>query len=243
VLIAIGLYVRTQIVETPEFLAMKQAHREHKIPMLDAIRSQYRQILLAAGVLVMINAGFYVTSVFMLTYGGLTLGLGMGTMLNAVMVATFVQMFATVGFGALSDRVGRVPIVMGSAALMAVYIFPLFWLMQTKDPLVITLALTVSAIIFGALYGPIAALFAEAFDTGVRYSGASLSYQVGAVLGGGLAPLIATLLLRQFNGATWPICLYLIALGALAIGSAAALGETSDRALVPAEPSTPRRNR
>jgi len=229
VLIAIGLYVRTKILETPEFLALKKAGREHRLPMLDAVRDHYREILLTAGTLLMINAGFYVTAVFMLSYGGIALGLGMGLMLNAVMVATFVQIFASIGFGALSDRVGRVPVVMGGAIFVALYIFPMFWLVQTKDPLLLTVGLTIGAIAFGALYGPIAALFAEAFETGVRYSGASLGYQIGAVFGGGLAPLIATALLARSGGATWPICLYMIVLAMVAVACLAALGETSDR--------------
>ena len=229
VLIAIGLYVRTKILETPEFLALKRSGREHKLPMLDAIRGHYREILLTAGTLLMINAGFYVTSVFMLSYGGITLKLGMGTMLNAVMVATFVQIFATTSFGALSDRIGRVPVVMGSAVFVALYIFPLFWLLQTRDPMLVTAGITVAAIAFGALYGPIAALFAETFDTGVRYSGASLGYQIGSVFGGGLAPLIATAMLQRSGGATWPVCLYLIGLAVIAVACLAALGETSDR--------------
>jgi MFS family permease len=228
VLIGVGLYVRTKIVETPEFLALKQAGREHKQPMLDAIREHYREILLTAGTLLLINAGFYVTAVFVLTYGGLTLGLGMSTMLNAVMVATFVQIFATIGFGALSDRIGRIPVLRAAVIFVALYIFPLFWLLQTRDALIVTAALTVSAIAFGALYGPIAALFAEAFETSVRYSGASLGYQIGAVFGGGLAPLIATGLLQRY-GATWPICVYMIALGVLALVCLGLLGETSDR--------------
>jgi MFS transporter, MHS family, shikimate and dehydroshikimate transport protein len=231
VLIGIGVYVRTRIVETPEFLALKQAGRQHKQPMLDAIREHYREILLTAGTLLLINAGFYVTAVFVLTYGGLTLGLGMGTMLNAVMVATAVQIFASIGFGALSDRVGRIPVLTAATIFVALYIFPLFWLLQTKDPVVVTAALTVSAIAFGALYGPIAALFAEAFDTSIRYSGASLGYQIGAVFGGGLAPLIATGLLQHY-GATWPICVYMIVLSVVALSCLSLLGETSDRRAV-----------
>jgi len=229
VLIAVGLYVRTRILETPEFLALKRAGRQHQLPILDAIRENYREILLTAGTLLMINAGFYVTAVFMLSYGGFTLQLGMGTMLNAMMVATFVQIFASIGFGALSDRVGRVPVLMSAAVFAALYMFPLFWFMQTKDPLLVTLGLTIAAVAFGALYGPIAALFAEAFDTGVRYSGASLGYQIGSVFVGGLAPLIAAGLLRLFDGATWPICLYMIGLSVIALACLAMLGETSDR--------------
>lgn len=229
VLIAIGLYVRTRILETPEFLALKRARGARKLPMLDAVRGNYREILLTAGTLPVINGGFYLTSVFMLSYGGLTLGMGMSTMLNAVMVATLVLMFATIGFGMLSDRVGRLPVMMGSLAFIGLYIFPLFWLVQTSDPVLVTIGLAIGMVGFGGLAGPIAALLAEVFDTSVRYSGASLGYQIGSLFGGGFSPLIATSLLVRSGGATWPICLYIIALGAIAAVCLAILGETYDR--------------
>ena len=225
VMIVIGLYIRTKILETPEFLALKRRGRESRLPVLDAVRRHYREILLTAGTFLLINGGYYMIVVFMLSYGGVTLGMGIGTMLNAVMVASFVQMFACVAFGALSDRVGRVPVVMGGAIFIGLFVFPLFWLVQTKDPGLVTLGLTIGLIGFGALYGPVAAFFTEIFDTGVRYSGASLGYQIGTVFGGGLAPLIATALLTRFGGETWPICLYVIALCVLAIICLALLGE------------------
>jgi MFS family permease len=163
----------------------------------------------------------------MLSYGGRTLGLGFSTMLNAVMVASFFQIFASIGFGALSDRVGRLPVVMSAAIFIGLYIFPLFWLVETKDPVIITVAMTVALIAFGAVYGPVAAFFTEIFDPAVRYSGASLGYQLGAVFGGGLAPLIATSLQASFGGAIWPVCLYVIALVVIAVICLSLLGETN----------------
>jgi len=235
-MILIGLYVRTKILETPEFLALKRTGRAERVPVLEAIRRHPREILLTAGAFLLINGGYFVIVVFMLSYGGRTLGLGIGTMLNAVMVASFFQVFACIGFGALSDRVGRLPVVMGGAIFIGLYIFPLFWLVETKDPVIITVAMTVALIGFGALYGPVAAFFTEIYEPSVRYSGASLGYQLGAVFGGGLAPLIATSLQAAFGGAIWPVCLYVIALVVIALICLACLGETSrDRALAPAE--------
>jgi len=225
VMIAIGLYVRTKILETPESLALQQEGRGSKLPILDAVKSYYREILLTAGTFLLINGGYFVVVVFMLSYGGVTLGIGIRTMLNAVMVASAVQIVACIAFGALSDRIGRVPVVMGGAVFIGLYIFPLFWLVQTKDPALVTLGMTIALTAFGAVYGPVAAYFTEIFDTSVRYSGASLGYQIGAVFGGGLAPLIATALLASFGGAIWPICLYVIALSVLAVICLAILGE------------------
>ena len=229
VMIAIGIYVRTRIVETPEFLALKRAGRDRPLPVLDALRRHWREILLTAGTFLLVNGGYFVIVVFMLSYGGVRLGVGITAMLNAVMVASFFQVFACVGFGALSDRVGRRPVVMGGAVFIALYIFPLFAMIDTKDPALITLAMTLGLVGFGALYGPVAAFFTEIFSAEVRYSGASIGYQIGAVFGGGLAPLISTALSAQFGGATWPVCLYVIALAVLALVCLGLIGETRGR--------------
>jgi len=229
VMIAIGIYVRTRIVETPEFLALKRAGRDRPLPVLDALRRHWREILLTAGTFLLVNGGYFVIVVFMLSYGGVRLGVGITAMLNAVMVASFFQVFACIGFGALSDRVGRRPVVMGGAVFIALYIFPLFAMIDTKDPALITLAMTLGLVGFGALYGPVAAFFTEIFSAEVRYSGASIGYQIGAVFGGGLAPLISTALSAQFGGATWPVCLYVIALAVLALVCLGLIGETRGR--------------
>jgi len=230
-MVLIGMYVRTKILETPEFMAIQRAGRAPKIPVLEAIHRHGREILLTAGTFLLINGGYFVVVVFMLSYGGRTLGLGIPTMLNAVMVASFFQIFASIGFGALSDRVGRLPVVMSAAIFIGLYIFPLFWLVDTKDPVIITAAMSVALIAFGAVYGPVAAFFTEIYAAEVRYSGASLGYQLGAVFGGGLAPLIATSLQASAGGATWPVCLYVIALAVIAVICLGLIGETNrDRA-------------
>jgi MHS family shikimate/dehydroshikimate transporter-like MFS transporter len=226
VMILIGLYVRTKIVETPEFLATQRQGRTPRVPVLEAIRRYWRQILLTAGAFLLINGGYFVIVVFMLGYGGRTLGVGIPTMLNAVMIASFFQVFASIGFGWLSDKIGRIPVVMGAAIFIGCYVFPLFWMVETKDPVTITVAMTIALIAFGAVYGPVAAFFTEIYDPTVRYSGASLGYQLGALVGGGFAPLIATGLQAWAGGATWPVCLYVIALAVLAVICLAALGET-----------------
>jgi len=118
-----------------------------------------------------------------------------------------------------------VPVVIAGVLFVGLYIFPLFWLVQTKNPALVTLGLTVALAAFAAVFGPIAAYFTEIFPTNVRYSGASIGYQIGSVFGGGLAPLIATALLAHFGGATWPICLYVIALVVLAVICLTILGE------------------
>jgi len=225
-MILMGLYVRTRILETPEFLAVQREGRLSSLPAMEAVRRHYREILLIAGAFLMSNATFYVTSVFMLSYGNSTLGIGINAMLNALAVKSFATIVAAAAFGALSDRFGRVPVILGSVLFMALYIFPLFWLVQTRDPTAVTLGLGLAGVGIVAINGPVAAFSTEVYDASLRYSGATLGTQMGAVFGGGFSPLIAQAMLAHFGGATWPICLYVIVLSVLAVGCVAALGET-----------------
>lgn len=228
-MIAVGLYVRTKTLETPEFLALKREGRESKRPVLEAIRANYREVLLTAGPFVLNNGTFYLSSVFLLTYVGVTLGVGINTVLNAMLVASIIRIFACVAFGALSDRIGRVPVVLGGIAFTALNAFPLFWLVQTKDPILVTLGMALAAIGLSAVWGPIAVFVTELFGARVRYSGTSLGYQIGAVFGGGLAPLVATGLLKQSGGETWPISVYIIAMAVVAFFCVSIIGETYKR--------------
>lgn len=235
VIALIGLYGRTRLDETLEFNAMQRQQRVKRMPVVDAIRHHPREILLTTGAFMFINGGYFILVVFMIAYGARTLKLGVPVMLNAVMVASFAQIFACLLFGALSDRVGRRPVVIGGILFIALFVFPLFWMVQTRDPVFITLGMSITLIGFGAAYGPVAAMFTELFGTDTRYSGASLGYQLGAVLGGGFSPLIATALLAAFDQQIWPVCGYVILLAAVAIGCLIALKET--RRPLTAEPS------
>jgi MFS family permease len=121
------------------------------------------------------------------------------------------------------------PIVLFGALFTGLNAFPLFWLVQTKNPSLVTLAVVLASVGIAAIWGPIAVFVTEIFGTRVRYSGASLGYQIGTVFGGGLAPLIATGLLKQFGGQTWPISLYIIAMAAVAFVCVLFIGETHKR--------------
>jgi MHS family shikimate/dehydroshikimate transporter-like MFS transporter len=228
-MIGIGIYVRTRIVETPEFLALKREGRERPVPILDAARRHYREILLTAGAVTMTTTTFLITSVFILTYGSRTLGISIHTMLHGLIALSVVSIVASVAFGALSDRIGRVPVVIAGVVLVALCVFPLFWLVQTKDAGLIILGLALFGFVSAAMHGPVAAFYTEIYDTSVRYSGATLGTQIGIVLGGGFSPLIATALLAHFGGATWPICLYVIGLAVVAIPCFWALGASRNR--------------
>jgi metabolite-proton symporter len=208
-LVAVGLFIRLSIVESPIF-ARVQAEGVSKMPVLEAVRRYPRNILLAMGARFAENASFYVCTVFVLSYAT-SIGVAKQTVLNGVLIGSAVEFFTIPLFGMLSDRIGRRPVYMAGAAGMAFFAFPFFRLVDSGNPALIWTAIAVGiGVCHAAMYGPQAAFFSELFGTRVRYSGASLGYQLASPLAGGLAPLIATALLSWSGGKPWPVALYLI---------------------------------
>lgn len=231
VLIAVALYIQLKLEETPEFHQLKEAsalqHQDRvrrlvaergvpatqieeelaaerrPSPVLEAIRNYPREIILAAGALLAVMVSFYLFTTFMIAYGTNPAGLNLPrqTMLAAVLVSQLAAIPMLLGFAAYSDRHGRYGVFMAGAALQGVWGFVMFPLIDTGSFALILLALTISQIFFAMMYGPQAALFAELFSARVRYSGASLGYQLGAILGGALAPIIATALVARYKSA------------------------------------------
>lgn len=200
VLVAVGLYVWVSIAETPVFRRAMESQTRARVPALDMIRT-YPAVLLLASVL------FYTTTTFSLSYGTGELGLQNSTLLYATLISVSVMGVAVPVFATLSDRVGRP--CMAGALLALAWAFPMFWLFDTGNPVLITVAFTVGMLAFAVLYGPMGAYLPELFGTRLRYSGASVSYN----LGGAFAPIIASSLLILAGG-SWSISLY-IALMAL----------------------------
>ncbi len=200
-LILVGLFIRLRILETPLFARVKEQGREARAPIIDAFRHSTPAILLSAGARFVEQAPFYLFTVFVITYGiSKTIHLERGTILNAITIGAFLELFTIPLFGSLSDRFGRRLWYLIGCVLMAAFAFPYFLLMNTGNAVLFGLAVVLSLTIFHAwVYGPQAALIAERFGTKSRYSGASLGYQLAAPFAGGLAPIIALLLL---NGKT-----------------------------------------
>jgi MFS family permease len=144
------------------------------------------------------NGTFYIFTVFVLSYGTDELKLPKNTMLGGVVLAALIGLFTIPSFGALSDRVGRRPVYLFGALFTLLFTFPFFWLINSKSAILVWLAITLAVNVgHDAMYGPQAAYFSELFGTRVRYTGASLSYQLTSVFAGGFAPLIATALLAS----------------------------------------------
>ena len=201
-LIALGLFIQRRIEETAAF---RQLHAEggepRRSPVLEALRLYPRQILLAAGAFIAQNLTFYIFVTWIIAYGTdpARLALPRGTMLAGVTIGALANAPSLLITGAISDRLGRRGIYMTGAALLGLWSFAVFPLVDTGSLLWIGVAIAVGQICSSMMYGPQAAFLTELFSTRVRYSAASLGYQLGAICGGGLAPLIATALLTAFG--------------------------------------------
>ena len=227
VLVAVGLFVRLKILETPAFQQMQESGGSSELPVVDVFRYHWRSLLLTMGAFFLLNGGFYVTVTFMLAYGTQNIGVGSGTMLTGVLIAGTVQIFAIGAFAALSDRVGRRPVYLGGAIFLLLFSFPLFWMVNTGVAPLIWLAMSIALVALGAMYGPSGAFFSELFSTRVRYSGASLGYQLASAVAGGFAPVIAVALLSAYG---YPaVALYMIVMALITITAVYLATETYQR--------------
>jgi len=228
ILIGVGLFVRLAIVESPLFTRIKEAGGESRAPILDAVRDHPKSVLLAMGARLAENGAFYLYTVFVLTYATqASIGFSRSTVLAAISIAAVIELFSMPAFGALSDRFGRRPVYLFGAIFTALFAFPFFWMIESSNATLMVLAI-VLALVFGhsAMYGPQASFFSELFGTRVRYSGASLGYQLSSVIAGGLSPLIATGLLRRY-GTSWQIALLIVGMGLVTAISVFLAAETA----------------
>jgi metabolite-proton symporter len=216
ILIGVGLFIRLSIYESPAFSRVRESGTEARMPIVDVLRTYPRNVILGVGSRIGIDAAFYILTVYSLTHISTNLGLSQNVGLLAVSIAALIEIFTIPAFASLSDRVGRKPLLIGGAALLGLWTFPFFWLLNTESTLLIIFAVVVGlAVAHAAVYGTQASFYAELFGTRVRYSGASFSYQISGIFGGALAPLIATSLFPA--GGTTLISVYVAAVCALSI--------------------------
>jgi len=199
VLVAIGLFIRLRVMESPSFERLKDSGGESRMPLLDVFREHPREVLVGMGIRFAQNLVFYIFTVFVLSYGEKTLGYPRSVMLRGVMIASFLGLFATPFWSYLSDRVGRRPIFLAGGIFLLAFSYPFFWLFE-RGPAFVPIAMILGMNIgHDMMYGPMGATLSELFGTRVRYSGASLTYQLTSVVSGGVAPFIATVLLAKYG--------------------------------------------
>jgi metabolite-proton symporter len=237
-LVLIGIYVQLKIEDTPVFRELQHRSAEskreaglRKAPLLEAIRRYWREILQAAGAFFVVNATFYILISGMLDYATKTVGMSRTSILWCVMAAGLTQVVTMPFFGALTDRMGtRKKLYLTGTVLMALFAFPMFWMVNTGSVPLVFLALLIGFTIHATMYGPQATLYAEMFPADVRYSGASLGYQFASVFAGGLAPFVMTALLAA-TGSSWSVSLYIVAGAAVTFVAVATIKERFRRDL------------
>jgi MFS family permease len=227
-LVGIGLYIRLSILETPVFSRLVSENKIERTPILEVLKRRPRQILLSAVARMGEQAPFYIFTAFVFTYGTKVLGVSRDLLLTGVLTASALSFFTIPFSGYLSDRIGRRLMYMIGAAVTGVFGFIYFALLNTAIPGWIFLAVVLSLIPHGMMYGPQAALIAESFPGRLRYSGASLGYQLASLIAGGPAPLIAAWLFAKY-GSGYAIAAYILLCAILSLISTAMLKDFTSR--------------
>jgi MFS family permease len=228
VLVGVGLYIRIGILETPVFARLAAEKRIERAPVLEAIRRQPREILLTALCRMGEQAPFYILSAFVFAYGTNALHMPRNFLLSALLTATVISFPMTPFAGHLSDRFGRKRIYMLGALATGLYGFVYFGLLDTREPALVFLAIALSLLPHDLMYGPQAALIAESFAGSVRYSGASLGYQLSSIIAGGPAPLVATWLFSTYRSGR-AIAVFIAVCAAISLASTALLTDHTGR--------------
>ncbi|MHB1172262.1 MAG: MFS transporter [Lacisediminihabitans sp.] len=229
-LIVIGYLIRRAVSESPAFKEMTQRERESAAPLGQLFKSNSKQVILTALIFVGNNAAGYLLIAFFSAYATKALGMPAPSVLFATLLAAFGWLIFTMYGGALSDKIGRVRTFQIGYALIFVWIIPLFLLIDTKNIWLYGIALFVLTIGLGLSYGPMSAMYAEMFPVNVRYSGVSIGYALGSILGGAFAALIAQALL---NATHWSpsIGIYIMVLSAISFVAATLVKETKGNPL------------
>ncbi|MBP0619078.1 MFS transporter [Cupriavidus consociatus] len=242
-MVFVGMYIRLNVRETPEFARVKQRNAQTRIPFLDMMRRYPGNILKGMGARYIDGVFFNIFGVFSISYLTQTVNISRTEALVGVMAAAIAMCFFIPFFGHLSDRIGRTRVYFRGSLITALSAFPAFWLMLNSGQSMMLLWLSIVVpfgIFYAAVYGPEAALFCELFDARVRYTGISFVYQFSGIFASGITPIIATALLKSGGGKPWQICAYVTFAG-LVSALSVALIERRAGAGLPREGNAPAR--
>jgi metabolite-proton symporter len=228
VLVGIGLWIRLGILETPVFQELVKNNKVEKAPILEVIKKQPKEIILSAFARMAEQAPFYIFTAFIFAYATGTLHLSRDLILTAVLVASVVSFVSIPLSGHMSDRIGRRRMYIIGAIAVGIFGFIYFAMTDTATPWLVFLAIVLSLIPHDMMYGPQAALIAEAFTPRLRYSGASLGYQLASIIAGGPAPLIATALFAEYHS-SFVIAIYIAICAVISVVAAAMMPDYTGR--------------
>jgi MFS family permease len=228
IMVVVGLWIRLGILETPVFRKVMEEERIERVPVLEVLKRQPKQVLLTALLRLPEQGPGYIVGAFIFTYGTQVLHQSRDFLLWGVIAQTVLGFMWVTVSGALSDRVGRKNMYMAGCAIQAVFGFVYFAMLNTMNPTIIFIAIAISLLPVMTLYGPEAALIAESFSPRLRYSGASLGYQLASIIAGGPAPIIATWLFAEYHSRV-PIALYFVVVGVIGLISTALLADYTNK--------------
>ena len=230
VLILVGFVIRRSVDESPVFKEMQARKSESATPLRQLFRSNSKQVLQSALIFLANNAAGYLLIAFFSAYATKHLGMERGPVLLASTLAAFTWLIFTMFGGIISDKIGRVRTFQIGYVFLILWAVPMFMLIESGEILWFTVAILALTIGLGLSYGPQAALYAEMFPTNIRYSGVSIGYAIGAILGGAFAPLIAELLLAE-TGSSISIGLYIAGLSIISLIAVSTVKETKGKDL------------
>jgi MHS family shikimate/dehydroshikimate transporter-like MFS transporter len=231
-LLGLGWFVRARVPETPLFREIKRRGEIVKNPFFEAVFRNPRSFLVAVGLKISEVSWVYILTVFIVVYATTRLQLPRQQMLNAVFIAALIEVVTIPLFGHLSDIIGRRALYFAGTLFTVCFAFPLFWLIDTRDPQTIVLTIVIALSLgHGTMFGLQSTYFPELFGTNVRYSGASFGFQLSAAIGGGLSPIVAATLVDRLGG-TAGVSLMLIMLAAITFVAVLFARETKDRPLL-----------